>query len=118
NQGQIIMSDFERFTGRVNVNHRATEKLTVDAKISVAHIKQFGTIADGNFVNGPWVATFAAFPSSAAIDPETGEYNPYPTNGLSHLFNYDILQGVNQEVRLGRTFQTVSSASATYQIIP
>lgn len=118
NQGQIIMSDFERFTGRVNVNHRATEKLTVDAKISVAHIKQFGTIADGNFVNGPWVATFAAFPSSAAIDPETGEYNPYPTNGLSHLFNYNILQGVNQEVRLGRTFQTVSSASATYQIIP
>lgn len=117
-EAQIIKSYFERFTGRINISHRATDKLTLNTKISVAHITQFGTIADGNFVNGPFVATFSSIPSSLAINPETGRFNPYPTNGLSHLFGYNILQGVNEEVRLGRTLQTVSSMSATYQILP
>lgn len=117
-EAQIIKSDFERFTGRINLTHRATDKLTVSAKISLASIKQFGSIANGNFVNGPFVATFSSIPTSPAVDPTTGEYNPYPTNGLSHLFNYNIVQGVNEEVRLGRTFQSVSSVSANYEIIP
>ncbi|MBK6265009.1 TonB-dependent receptor [Marivirga sp. S37H4] len=116
-EGQVIMSDFERFTGRLNLSHQATEKLTVNAKLSLSHIKTFGSIANGNFVNGPWVASFEAIPTSPAVD-ENGEYNGYPTNGLSHLFGYNILQGVNEEVRLGRTLQTVSSANATYQITP
>ncbi|GAA5035069.1 SusC/RagA family TonB-linked outer membrane protein [Marivirga lumbricoides] len=116
-EGQIIMSDFERFTGRLNLSHSATEKLTVGAKLSISHQKIFGSIANGNFVNGPFAAAFQAVPTSPAVD-ENGDYNPYPTNGLSHLFGYNILQGVNEEVRLGRTFQTVSSANATYQILP
>ncbi|MEQ9659630.1 TonB-dependent receptor [Fulvivirga sp.] len=117
-EAQIIKSDFERFTGRLNLSHRATDKLTVGAKLAITNIKQFGAIANGNFVNGPFVAAFSAIPSSPAIDTETGEFNPYPTNALSHLYGYNILQGVNQEVRLGRTLQTVSSANISYQIIP
>jgi TonB-linked SusC/RagA family outer membrane protein len=117
-EGQVIMSDFERFTGRLNLNHQATDKLTVGAKLSLSHLKTFGSIANGNFVNGPWVASFEASPTSPAVD-ENGEYNGYPANGLyNHLFGYNILQGVNEEVRLGRTLQTVSSANATYQITP
>ncbi|MEP1035120.1 TonB-dependent receptor [Ekhidna sp.] len=116
-EAQIIKSEFERYTGRLNITHRPTDKLTVNAKIGVTHVKQFGTIANGNFVNGPFVATFSSIPTSWATEAD-GTYNPYPTNGLSHLFNYNIYEGVNEEVRLGRTLQTVSSASATYQIIP
>ena len=47
-EGQIIKSDFERFTGRVNVSHRPTEKLSINAKINVSHIRQFVTIENGN----------------------------------------------------------------------
>jgi TonB-linked SusC/RagA family outer membrane protein len=116
-EAQIIQSDFERFTGRLNLTHRPTDKLTIGAKISLAHIRQFGTIANGNFVNGPFIGAFSSIPSSPAVD-ENGEYNPYPTNGINHLFGYNILQGVNEEVRLSRTLQTVSSANFTYQILP
>ncbi len=116
-EAQIIKSDYERYTGRLNVTHRPNDKLTIGAKLSLAHIKQFGTIANGNFVNGPWVAAFSSMPVSPARD-EDGNFNPYPTNGLSHLFGYNILEGVHKEVRLGRTFQTVSSANVSYQIIP
>ncbi|WP_421872354.1 SusC/RagA family TonB-linked outer membrane protein [Marinoscillum sp.] len=116
-EGQVIQSDFERLTGRLNLSHRPNEKLTIGAKLSLAYIKTFGTIANGNFVNGPWVASFEAMPISPAVD-SAGNYNPYPTNGLSHLFGYNILQGVNEEVRLGRTLQTVSSSSISYQVLP
>ncbi len=116
-EAQIIKSDFERYTGRLNITHRPTDKLTVGAKLGVTHIRQFGTIANGNFVNGPFVATFSSIPTSPAVD-ENGDFNPYPTNGINHLFGYNILQGVNEEVRLGRTFQSVSSANISYQILP
>lgn len=116
-EGQIIKSNFERYTGRLNITHRPTDKLTVNAKIGVTHVEQFGSIANGNFVNGPFVATFASMPTVSPYDAD-GNFVDYPTNGLSHLFGYNILQGVNEEIRLGRTFQTVSSASATYQILP
>lgn len=117
-EGQVIKSDWERITGRLNLDHKATDKITIAAKMNVAYQRTFGTIADGNFVNGPWVATFASIPTSLGVNPETGAYNSYPTNGISHLASYNILQGVNEEVRLGRTFQTVSSLSATYKILP
>ncbi len=116
-EGQIIMSDWERITGRMNLTHRPTDKLTISTKLSLTHNRNFGTIANGNFVNGPWVASFSSIPTSPAVD-ENGDYNPYPTNGINHLFNYNILQGVNEEVRLGKTLQTVSSANVTYQILP
>jgi len=118
-EGQVIMSDFERYTGRLNLKHQATDRLSVNAKLSIAHVKTFGTIANGNFVNGPWVAGFTAIPTSPAVDAD-GNFNAYPINPDigAHLFGYNILQGANEEVRLGRTFQTVSSASTTYQILP
>ncbi len=117
-EGQVIMSDWERFTGRLNVSHRVTDKLQLDARLSVNHNKTFGSIANGNFVNGPFVGAFSSIPTSPAVD-EDGNYNLYPINGPSgHLFGYNILQGVNEEVRLGRTFGTISSFSTTYQILP
>ncbi|MEM6524788.1 MAG: TonB-dependent receptor [Bacteroidota bacterium] len=118
NEGQIIESEFERFTGRLNLSHRATDNLSLNAKLSITHLKQFGTISNGNFVNGPFIGAFSSIPSSLAVNPETGEFNPYPTNGINHLFGYNIFHGVNEEIREGRTFQTVSSVGATYQIIP
>ncbi len=49
---------------------------------------------------------------------EQGNYTIYPVRAPSsgHLFGYNILQGVNQEVRKGQTAQTVSSFTASYEI--
>jgi len=113
-EGQVIKSDWQRVTGRLNVTtHGLNDKLTVSAKISVAYNRTYGTIADGYYVNGPWSAAFLMVPTQPAVD-ETGAYVNYP---YSSNANYNILQGVNQEVRLGRTLGTVSSVSANYKII-
>lgn len=118
-EGQIINSDFQRFTGRLNLTTRVTDKLTVGAKLSIAHLDQFGAIESGNFVNSPFIGAFSSIPSSPAVD-ENGNFNryPLPSFGFTHLFGYNIVEGAELEIRKGRTFQTVSSANATYQILP
>lgn len=117
-EGQIIMSDWKRGTARLNITHKPIKNLTIGANLSLAYQRTFGTITNGNFVNGPFQAAFSSQPTS---DPFTddGRYAPYPERSLSgHLFGYNILQGVNEEVRLGRTPQTVSSLNIAYEVIP
>lgn len=117
-EGMIIKNDWQRGTARLNLTHKPNAKLTIGANLSLAYQRTFGAIADGNFVNGPFVATFAAQPTSPAYLSDGVNFAPYPLSGSGHLFSYNIIQGVNQEVRLGRTPQTVSSFNLGYEIIP
>ncbi|MCE2733684.1 MAG: SusC/RagA family TonB-linked outer membrane protein [Flammeovirgaceae bacterium] len=117
-EGQIIMNDWQRGTARLNLTHKPTKKLTMGANLSIAYQRTFGSIANGNFVNSPFVAAFSAQPTSGAFLSDGKNYAPYPNSGSGHLFSYNILQGVNEEVRLGRTPQTVSSFNIDYEIIP
>lgn len=113
-EGQIIQSDYQRGTARLNVTHKPNQKLTIAANLSLAFQNTNGSIDRGNFVNGPFVAGFSARPN-VPIYNEDGTFAPYPSN---HLFGYNIVQGVNQELRSGKTVQTVSNLQLNYQIAP
>ncbi len=113
-EGQIIQSQYERGTGRLNITHRPNKKLTVSANLSLAAQKTNGTIANGNFVNGPFTAGFTSRPNVPIYD-EDGGFARYPS---AHNFGYNIVQGVFQETRKGTSVQTVSNLQLNYQIIP
>lgn len=113
-QAQIIMSDYQRGTGRLNVTHKANKALTISANLSLSYQNTNGSISNGNFVNSPFVAGFLARPN-VPIYQDDGTFNPYPSN---HLFGYNIVQGVTQELRSGKTMQTVSNLQLNYQITP
>lgn len=113
-QGQIEMSDYQRATGRLNVTHRPNKKLTIGANLSLSYQRSNGSIANGNFVNSPFVAGFSARPN-VPIYEEDGSFARYPSN---HLFGYNIVQGVFEELRRGTSVQTVSNLSLNYQITP
>ncbi len=121
-EGQIIQSTWDRQNLRMNLDHQATDKLRINTQLSLARQHTFGSIANGNFVNGPFSATAVLQPNSPAVDPETGEYNPYPAHfpqtGAGHYFNYNIYQGVNEERRESYTVQALTSMSIAYQILP
>ncbi|MBL7843657.1 MAG: TonB-dependent receptor [Cyclobacteriaceae bacterium] len=117
-EGQIIMNDWQRGTARLNLTHKPTTKLTIGTNISLAYQRTFGSITNGNFVNGPFQAAFTAQPTSTAYNDDGTYRNPYPASNSGHLFGYNIVQGVNEEVRLGRVPQTVSSFNIGYEIIP
>ncbi len=113
-EGQIIMSDYQRTTGRLNLTHRANERFTINANLSLSQQITNGSIDRGNFVNSPFVAGYVARPNVPIFD-EDGNFAPYPSE---HLFGYNIVQGVNQELRRATTYQSVSNLQMTYQILP
>lgn len=113
-EGQIIMSDYSRSTGRMNLTHRANERFTINANLSLSQQITNGSIARGNFVNSPFVAGYVSRPN-VPIYNEDGTFADYPTE---HLFGYNIVQGVNQELRRGTTYQSVSNLQMNYQILP
>ncbi|MEX2513141.1 MAG: TonB-dependent receptor [Cyclobacteriaceae bacterium] len=113
-QGQIIMSDYSRTTGRMNLSHRINEKFSINANLSLSRQITNGTIDRGNFVNSPFVAGYVSRPN-VPIYNEDGTYAEYPSE---HLFGYNIVQGVNQELRRGTSYQSVSNLQMTYQILP
>jgi len=113
-QGQIIKSDYSRTTGRMNLSHRVTEKLTIGANLSIAKQVTNGSIDRGNFVNSPFVAGYVSRPN-VPIYNEDGSFAEYPTE---HLFGYNIVQGVNQELRRGTSYQSVSNLQMNYKILP
>src|SRR5690606_5882399 len=113
-EGQVIMSDYSRTTGRLNLTHEPSEALTINANVALTRQITNGTIARGNFLNSPFVADYLAR-HNIPIYNEDGTFALYPS---SHLFGYNIVQGVVQELRRGTTFQTVSNLQMTYQILP
>lgn len=113
-EAQIIMSDYTKATGRLNITHRPNQKFTVSAAMSLAYQNTNGTIDRGNFVNGPFVSGYSARPN-VPIYNEDGTYAEYPSN---HLFGYNIVQGISEEVRNTKTVQSISNLSLTYQFAP
>lgn len=118
-EGQIISSYWSRGSIRTNFSHKATDKLGIKLTMAINRQDNFGSIADGNFVNGPFQSAFVSQPNSPARN-EDGEYNPYPAHlpvtGAGHNFNYNIVQGVNIERRQGYTVQTLGNLDLDYKI--
>ena len=114
-EGQIIQSSYERGTGRLNLTHRPNKRLTLAANLSLAYQRTLGTIADGNFVNGPFSAGFTMRPNIPIYNEDGTFKADYPSN---HNFGYNIVQGVFQEFRRGTSVQTVSNFQLNYQIAP
>lgn len=113
-QGQVIMSDYTRSTGRLNLTHKPSTDLTINANIALSRQVTNGSIDRGNYINSPFVSAYLARPN-VPIYNEDSTFAPYPN---THLFGYNIVQGVVQELRRGTSFQSVSNLQLTYQILP
>lgn len=118
-EGHIILSTYDRTTFRLNVSHRPNDRLSVGANMGVTRQKSFGTIA-GGFVNSPLFAAYVAQPNSPGFT-ESGEFNLYPahrlTSGRGHLVNYNILQGVDQEIREQTSATIIANLNLNYKIL-
>jgi len=117
-EGQIITNDWQRLTGRFNLNADLTDRLSMNFRSSLAWVGNEGGPCDGGFfVNCPFAPSFWSMPISPARD-ENGEYNPYPLNGQGHNFNFNELQNAENVTRRSSTLQNVSSLAFNYEIIP
>ena len=117
-EGQVLTNEWERITGRFNLNADLLDNFSLNLRTSLAFIEQEGQPCDGAFwVNCPFAPSFWSIPSSPAFD-ENGDYNVYPTNGEGHNFNFNEIQNAEEVTRLGQTLQNISALTLNYQPIP
>ncbi len=109
-EGQFIQSFFKRGTVRLNLGHKISEKFQVNTNISFNASRRFGTIADGNFVNGIQQA-YLTRPDIPAFQPD-GTFTQSPKIAAG----YNIVQGIMEEVRTSNAIQSVSNLSLSYKI--
>src|SRR5690554_4261132 len=74
-EGQVIKSDYARTTGRLNLTHKPSSDLTINANIALSRQVSNGAIERGNFVNSPFVSAYSARPN-VPIYNEDGSYAP------------------------------------------
>jgi TonB-linked SusC/RagA family outer membrane protein len=116
-EGQIIKNFWERTSVRFNIENRPSRRFSLQSNNTISTQSIFGAIAggDGNFLNSPFFGAFRSAPTLSAFLPD-GSFAQYTNNVLA--FNYNIVQGVNEEVRRGNGVQAVSSMKATYNFLP
>lgn len=110
-EAQVIRSNFERFNVRSNIDHTVSELFTLETSIGLTTSSQFGAIADGNFINGPFFAAPYSVPVESAYNDD-GTFNENVTG------NYNIIQGLRLEDREARTNQVVGNFAGNFNLTP
>ena len=108
-EGIVIGTDYRRVNGRVNVDHRMTDKLTVGTSIGITYSKMNRVEGDqtlhGPLPNG--ISTPAIFPVYNA-DGSYNQEGPY-SNAVSIA---------NEAINQNFSYRTVSNVYADYNILP
>lgn len=107
--GILIGTDYRRLNGRLNVDHKMTQKLTIGASIGLTYAKTNRVEGDqslhGPLPNG--ISTPAIFP----VYNDDGSYNqegPY-SNAVSIA---------NEAINQNFSFRTIANVYADYKILP
>jgi TonB-linked SusC/RagA family outer membrane protein len=110
-EGQVVESDFDRLSFRANLDHRATEKLSILANVGLSSINQLGELT-GNCQN----CAFWAAPHMRPTLPiynEDGSFN----QDIAPVA-YNIAAQVFIEDRVAKTRQGIGNLTANYAILP
>jgi len=135
-EGQAKFTDFKRMSLRANVDHRVNSKMTVESRINLASTRQFGAVADGNFINGPFFMGAWQQPTQPIYNAD-GSFNelvPYANIVLyqqldqrktrgndiqgSLAFNYKLPQNVILRVFGGLNFRQTRDTNYRSALIP
>lgn len=108
-EGILIGNAFNRLSGRLNLDHQASEKLSFSASFSLAR-SQNDRVANDNAFATP--LQLVAMPAVQPVnDPETGELN---TNTLYYNGLIEARDAFFQTV----VFRNITNLSATYKFMP
>lgn len=112
-EGTIYGSSFNRGTVRANLDHKVSDKFSIETSLALTASTQKGFSTNvGFFVNTPFTGGLFMAPI-IPIYKDDGTYNQ---SLLGNTFN--MVQLLKEEKRQNGTFQTVSNIALNYDIIP
>jgi len=113
-QGTVIGSSLNRYTGNIRVTNKATDKLTINANINGGFVRQHTPSNGGAFAN-PVLSSRFVLPTKSAYKPD-GSYNiltpDFPSNSL-----FNTVATINMDNRYLKQLSLRGNVSAEYTII-
>jgi TonB-dependent starch-binding outer membrane protein SusC len=102
-KGILIKNSFKRLSGRINLDHKATDKLTLGVNVNLARTVN-GRLSNDNAFSTP-LQIVALPPITPVIDPRTNELSGNYTLYYNPLLNRDFSSNVSTSYRtIGNIF--------------
>jgi len=113
--GILVKNGFERISSRVNLDHKATDKISLGINASLA--RTFNTrLANDNAFSTP-LQIIALAPLSPVIDPRTNDYSD-TYNGAAVTQYYNPLMSIANASNTTETYRTIGNVYGQWNIIP
>ncbi len=113
--GILVKNSFERISSRMNLDHKASDKISLGVNFSLA--RSFNTrLANDNAFSTP-LQIIALAPLSPVIDPRTNDYTD-TYNGGNVTQYYNPLLSVANANNTTETFRTLGNVYGQWNIIP
>lgn len=114
-EGILIKNSFERISTRLNLDHKATDKITIGINASLA--KTVNTrLSNDNAFSTP-LQIIALSPISPVIDPRTGEYTD-SYNGAVVTQYYNPLLGTKYTDNTTEVYRSIGNVYGQWNILP
>ncbi|PWT72261.1 MAG: SusC/RagA family TonB-linked outer membrane protein [Bacteroidetes bacterium] len=111
-QSVVIASDFERYSGDINLKHRLNDKISVGMSLNISHSSQTTPTQSANF-RSPVLAAYYLRPYQHPLNPD-GSIN-YSTNDFEQIYNPLAIAHYDR-TSLGTT-KIIGSLTGDYNII-
>ncbi|QHT65526.1 TonB-dependent receptor [Rhodocytophaga rosea] len=108
--GILIRNNFKRMSGRINLDHRATDKLMLGANFSLSRTVNTRLSNDNAFSTPMQVVALP--PITPVIDPRTGQLSGNYTLYYNPLLNRDYSSNMTYVLR------NISNVYASYDFLP
>ena len=114
-EGIILRNSFERISTRLNLDHKATDKLSIGINASLASSVN-GRLSNDNAFSTP-LQIIALAPMSPVIDPRTNDYaDTYNDADVTQYYN--PLLSIDNSSNTTQTFRTIGNVYGQYNILP
>ncbi|MCU0468374.1 MAG: TonB-dependent receptor [Arcicella sp.] len=113
--GIIVKNAFERLSTRLNLDHKATDKLTIGVNASLARTLNTRLSNDNAFSTPMQIIALA--PMSPVIDPRTGDFTD-TYNGADVTQYYNPLVSIANTNNTTEVYRTIGNVYGQWNILP
>lgn len=114
--GVALASDYKRGGLRANLDHKISDKFSLESNITLNYTKSGGPGTDqGFFVNTPFTGALFIPPTNTVYMPDGSYRNGGDLRGAQ---NINIVQSVLEEQRSTKSFQSISNMALNYKVLP
>lgn len=124
-EGPVIGSDLDRYSGTVNVSHRFDDRVSIDNSLQGSFVEQNGILEGAGYFGSPILAEYFMLPTDPAFNEDgtpnldnlgAGVFNPVyiQENDITRKRNYRLINNTSLNINLHENLMFSSKFAVDY----